>query len=251
MRTFITASEVGGNSVFRFEQFPAFVTAPGDPDRPSDVSSERTLTLYETPLDEARQLLIDHPAYYAALVGLASAEEVGENGFGPINETLACQEVSDPDIANVPQPPETPAAPPPETPPAPTTTLADLPNGNYRLASADYPFRVVTDEELLENGGILFLFRKFGDSVTGNFGYIDSEIGACIAGTLEGNTVTGEAYTDDEPTVADDGETYLGPGLALILGENAGGDRYDGSILRLGDFSRINAGTVLPPESCQ
>ncbi|MGC1309143.1 MAG: hypothetical protein WA885_18100 [Phormidesmis sp.] len=252
-RSFVTVSEVDGDSVFLYESFSTPVSSPTDAARQADIVIARTLTVYNTPLAEARQLLVNEPTYYAELLGIDPADASGDNGFGPVNDTLACQEVSDGAVAGVPQP-GTPPAPSPEMPAAPpaeaATTLADLPNGNYRVASADYPFRVVSEEELLESGGALFTFRKFGDSVTGNFGYIDSEIGACVAGTVAGNTITGQAYTDDSGSTTD-GKTYLGPGSFLALGEESVPDRYDDSVLDLGMFSRINAGTVLPPESCE
>jgi hypothetical protein len=250
MRAYVTIREVDGDSVFIYSQFPSVVTS-SRPTPPADVSSERTLTLYDTPLAEARQLLIDDPAYYAALLGTDGAL-VGEDGFKPVNDTLTCQAVSEDNPPNSTTPPGDPE----NEPAAPRPTIADLPNGNYRMTSAEYPLRVVSDQELLENGGIVFTFRKFGDTVTGNFGYIDSEVGACVSGTVAGNVVTGAAFTNDRPTTVD-GKTYLGPDTSLALGASAGGDgeafqgnRYNNSTVDLSDFSRINAGTVLPPESC-
>lgn len=241
MRAFVTVSEVEGNSVFLYEQFPSFVTAEGDPDRRADVSSTRTITLYDTPITEARQLVVNNAEYYGALMDISPDEVTAENGFGPINETLACQEVSDPNIANVPQPPANPAQPPTATEGETTTFFADLSDGNYRLVSADFSNRVVTDEELLEAGGAIFLFRKNGENVTGNFGFIDHEGGSCITGTIEGNTVTGDSYAYSEQVRA---------GTFLTLGEDVGNNRYNGSTLNLESFSRINAGTRLPVESC-
>ena len=252
MRAFITVSEVEGNSIFRFEQFPDFVSGTSDTlGRPAEIASERTLTLYETPLAEARQLLIDEPTYYAALLGVESEQLTGD-GFSEVNETLACQEVSDASLAGVPQPPQIPD--PPTAQPTPSLMIGDLPDGNYRVASATYPFRVVSDEELVENGGALFLFRKRGNSITGNFSYIDSEISACVTGTLAArNAILGRASVADKTDVVTDAETgvaFLGPAEYLQLGENVSGDRYESSILTLEGFSRINAGPVLPPESC-
>lgn len=268
MRAFITASEVEGDSVFRYEQFASVVADSENPGRPADITNQRTLTLYDTPLAEARQLLIDSPAYYAELLGLGSVEELGDDSFSAVNDTLSCQEVSDRNMANVPQPaprrpdPSPGASPPPATPPATppansppasgtpaSPPLADLPDGNYRVVSAEFPNRVVSDEELLEAGGTIFTFRKKGDQVIGTFGYIDSEIGACLSGTLSGNAVTGQAYTNDEPVTAEGG-SFLGPGRYLQLGEAAEGERYDNSTLNLSGFSRINAGSRLPVESC-
>ncbi|MEM9092105.1 MAG: hypothetical protein AAGC93_25640 [Cyanobacteria bacterium P01_F01_bin.53] len=245
MRAFVTVSEVEGNSVFLYEQFPSFVTAEGDTGRQADVASTRTLTLYNTPINEARQLVVDNAEYYGALMDISPDEVTAEDGFGPINDTLVCQEVSDPNIANVPQPPANPAPMPAQPPAAPegetTTTYADLPDGNYRLVSADFSNRIVTDEELLEAGGAMFLFRKNGENVTGAFSFIDHEGGSCITGTIEGNTVTGDSFTYSD---------QVRSGTFLTLGEDIGNNRYSGSALNLESFSRINAGTRLPVESC-
>ncbi len=236
MRTFITVSEVEGNSIFRFEQFPSFVSS-GQDERPPvdvDVSSERTLTIYETPIAEARQLVVDNPPYYAALLGLDDIDLVmGENGFGPVNATLTCQDTS-----------SSATNPMPDRP-----TLADLPDGNYRMATAEYPYRVVSDEELLASGGYLFVFQKSGNRAIGNFGHIDHEEGACLMGTISGNTITGQAYTNDRPTTIE-GQTYLDPGKYLRLGEKATDVRYDNSVMDVTGLSRINAGTRLPVTDC-
>lgn len=230
MRAFITVSEIDGNSVFRFEQFPSFVSSgvasgqAGGPPVDVDVASERTLTIYETPIAEARQLVVNNPPYYAALLGLDDTDQVmGENGFGPVNDTLTCQTAG--------------------------PTLADLPDGNYRMTTAEYPNRIVSDEELLASGGYLFVFQKVGDRVTGNFGHIDHEEGACITGTVSGNTITGQAYTDDRPTTFE-GQPYFDPGRYLQLGEKATDVRYDGSVMNVTGLSRINAGTRLPVTDC-
>ncbi|WP_141242136.1 hypothetical protein [Leptolyngbya sp. BC1307] len=240
MRAFITVSEVEGNSVFLFEQFPSFVSSgvssgqAGGPPIDVDIASERTLTIYETPIAEARQLVVNNPPYYAALIGLEDIDQVmGENGFGPVNDTLTCQTAGG--TATNPMP----AGP----------TLADLPDGNYRMTTAEYPNRIVSDEELLASGGYLFVFQKAGNSVTGNFGHIDHEEGACITGTVSGNTITGQAYTDDRPTTIE-GQTYLDPGGHLLLGEKATNVRYDGSVMNVTGLSRINAGTRLPVTDC-
>lgn len=243
MRAFITVSEIEGNSVFLFEQFPSFVSSGQDESPPVDVdiASERTLTIYETPIAEARQLVVDNPAYYAALLGLENTDEaMDENGFGPVNATLTCQSGSNSNAA---------ANPRPEAPLPVSPTLASLPDGNYRMATAEYPNRIVTDQELLASGGYLFTFRKLGNTVTGNFGHIDHEEGACITGTVSGNTITGQAYTDDRPMTVD-GQTYLDPERHLQLGQKVTNVRYDSSVMNVAGLSRINAGTRVPVESC-
>lgn len=242
MRAFITVSEIEGNSIFLFEQFPSFVSLGQEEGLPIDVdiASKRTLIIYETPIAEARQLVVDNPPYYAALLGLEDIDQVmGENGFGPVNDTLTCQDADS--VATDPTPP---VGPMPAGP-----TLAALPDGNYRMTTAEYPNRIVSDEELLASGGYLFVFRKLGNTVTGNFGHIDHEEGACITGTVSGNTITGQAYTDDRP-IAIDEQIYLDPSRHLRLGEKATDVRYDSSMMNVAGLSRINAGTRVPVESC-
>ncbi|MEO1790847.1 MAG: hypothetical protein AAFR25_01315 [Cyanobacteria bacterium J06629_19] len=247
MRTYITLTESDGNTNFLLEQFPAFVSNPENVEQRADVSETRSLTLYDIPIAEARQLMINQPYFYAALLDTDVAEVETGLGFEAVDATLGCGQVTaetpapEEPPAEIPEPsPETPTT---ETPPAatPPQTLAELPNGNYRFAAAELPNRVVTDEELLEAGGALFLFRKFGDSVTGNFSFIDSEGGSCITGVVDRNTVVGDAYAFSETVRA---------GTFLDLGTETEAGKYEGSVLNLEGFSRINAGTRLPVESC-
>lgn len=271
MRSFITVAQVEDDTVFVYEQLPSPVLNENNRDIETDISNRRTLTIYSKPIEEARQILANSPDSYSALLGVQGEAPEAGFSFASINNTLACQNVADEttngemtsgemtnnETTNAPLP--TPTAPTPEAtaPAKPQATLADLPNGNYRVASATYPLRVVSDEELVKNGGVLFSFRKFGEEVTGRFNYIDSDLGACIAGTIEGNTVTGKAYTDDNGFSPEESTAiFLGPGGFLLLGENDGGPvrtgarSYDSARLDLEGFSRINAGTMLPPESC-
>ncbi|MEO1394056.1 MAG: hypothetical protein AAFV90_14205 [Cyanobacteria bacterium J06634_5] len=255
MRAFVSISEVEGNSVFRYEQFPSFVTAEAEPQRQADIASESTLTMYQTPIAEARQLMVDNPEYYAALLDVAESD-LGDRSFAEVNDLLACQDVSDPQLTQAPESPasppespapETPAAPEPEPEPAPEPetgeapatesdmTIADLPDGNYRFVAAEFPNRVVTDEELLEAGGAVFLFRKFDENVTGSYGVVDHEGGVCISGTVQGDTVTGKVSAYSELIREDNFLTV--------------DDALQG-IITLESFSRINAGTRLPVESC-
>ncbi|MGD1898099.1 MAG: hypothetical protein ACFB16_14235 [Phormidesmis sp.] len=94
----------------------------------------------------------------------------------------------------------------------------------------------MTDEELAEAEGNIFLFRKFGDRVTGVISAIGSESeGFCVTGTVEGDTVTGSISGEGagdfpETTVQEDGTVQI--------------------VFSLAEFSRINAGTVLPVETC-
>jgi len=68
-------------------------------------------------------------------------------------------------------------------------------------------------------------------------------------GSVEGNIVTGQAFTEDLGANVL-GRNYLDLGLALELGERTAGDRYSNSVLNLGGFSRINAGATTPPNRC-
>lgn len=251
MRAYITVGQVGDDTVFVFEQFSSPVLNENDSSILTDIKSRQTLTIYNQPIAEARQILVDSPQSYAALLGVEPAPTT-DFSFAEVNDTLVCQDVSAENGAIAPTPPATTPAPA-----APQTTFADLPNGNYRLASATYPPRVVEDAELIETGGALFLFRKFGDEVTGRFSYIDSDLGACFTGKIKGNEVTGQAYTDDDGFYQEESTAiFLGSGGYLKLGENQGGAprtgerTYNMAVLNLETFSRINAGAVLPPESC-
>jgi hypothetical protein len=264
MRAYITVSEIAGNSVFVYEQFPSPVAAAtATPAQPATIANRRTLTLMSTPIADARQRVVAQPAYYAELLG-TSVESLQGEGFSKVNDTLLCRPGNTATPPTTGTPPTTPpATPPAATPPAtgtppatppptsvtPAPTLASLPDGNYRMASAQYPVRVVTDAELLQNGGYLFTFRKVGNVITGNWGHIDHEEGACVTGTVSGNTITGQAYTDDQPTTIN-GKTYLDPMSVLQLGSPVSTGRYDGSVMNVASLSRINAGTQLPPETC-
>ena len=248
MRTFISVREIEGNSIFRYQQLPAIVSGSGIPvSPPANIEVERSLTLYETPITEARQLMVDNPSYYASLLGVPVSSINGAD-FAEVNAVLSCQDISG-NIARIPTPqPPAPAVQPPSPPAA--TTLAALPNGNYRMASAEFTNRVVSDTELLASGGYLFTFRKFGDKVTGSFGHIDHERGACVTGTVSGNTITGEAYTVNEPTTIR-GKTYLDPLGVLLLGDPVTSEvRYNNSVMNVDGLFQINAGARIPTESC-
>jgi hypothetical protein len=82
MRAYITVSEEDGNTSFLFEQFPSNLNSP---DVAATVASSRTVTFYETGLDEARQLMLENPEFYAELVGYPD-----EEGFALTNAVLVC-----------------------------------------------------------------------------------------------------------------------------------------------------------------
>ena len=233
---FITAREIEGNTEFSFVS--AFQALDSDsvaenPEQQVLFRSANTIVFSGMSLDEARsQLFTGDISYYNRLVGRPADTDVTDERM-IVNENLDCSESTG----------KEPGTPPvTEGPtPNPDLDLASLPDGNYRVVSANFPVRVVTDDELLEAGGALFLFRKDGDRVTGTFGYIDHEGGSCMSGTLSDNRVMGDAYGYSDT---------IRSGVFLTLGDEAGDNRYPNSVLDLSSFSRINAGTRLPATSC-
>ncbi len=83
MRAYLTITAEEGTITFLYENFPSPV---GDGSVPITLSYERSLTFYETTLDQARQILADSPRLYSELVGYEDPE-----GFGPLNSLLTCQ----------------------------------------------------------------------------------------------------------------------------------------------------------------
>ncbi len=131
----------------------------------------------------------------------------------------------------------------------PLSAIANLPDGNYRVTSATNLRNDVSSAELANSGGRLFTFNKSGSTITGNLNDFDGGFNACVTGSVEGNIVTGQAFTND--LGADVlGRNYLDLGLTLELGDRVAGDRYNNSVLNLSGFSRINAGAATPPTGC-
>lgn len=234
---FITAREVEGGTEFSFVS--AFQRLPTEEtvevsDIPVGFRSTNTLVFSGASLDDARsQLFTGNPIYYNTLLGRAADSEVTDDERITVNENLDC---SDQTAENTDEPPVT------EGPqPNPDLDLANLPDGNYRVISANFPMRVVSDEELLEAGGALFLFQKVGDRITGIYGFIDHEGSSCITGTLSGNRVMGDAYAYSDA---------IRSGVFLTLGDDFEDGFYLDSVLDLSSFSRINAGTRLPVTDC-
>lgn len=303
-RAAITINEINGDTTFTYQEIPS------RSDRgPSVVvvSPKREITLENTSLEAAKQILLENPEYYNDLIGYPSA-----NGFATVNSSLTCwsndiagdtppdraelptrqvpatsapiapravpgnpvvapavEDVNNPRLLESPAP--APAATAPAQAPvtqAPATTvatasprqtpinIAQLPDGNYRLWNG--PAQVgatVSDEQLLEAGGALFIFNKTGDRITGNFAYIDSASSYCVFGQGNNSTVSGFAYPYSDETL-DLGETFRNLGPADILRvrrTRVVNDKpfYSSALLDLSTFSQINLGPVLPPSSCQ
>ncbi|NJR67230.1 MAG: hypothetical protein HC771_00145 [Synechococcales cyanobacterium CRU_2_2] len=155
--------------------------------------------------------------------------------------------------------------PPPTRPPAPTTTaavssprknsIASLPDGAYRFWNGKTDTPEVSDDRLLKEGGVLFIFRKQGDRITGNFAYIDGEDSACVFGFANRDTVSGFAYPYSN-TVQDVKEVFVNLGPANFLrvrraSKTGNVNFYRSALLDLKDFNQINLGPVLPPKNCQ
>ena len=121
-----------------------------------------------------------------------------------------------------------------------STEIAALPAGNYRYTTGTSDISANTD------ASPIFTFRKLGNFITGNFDYPLSGSRACITGTIEGNTIIGQAFSNSTGTTIL-GQRYLGENLSLRFDDDF--FSYDAS-LDLNGFNRINAGTTAPPSSC-
>ena len=117
-RASLTIESTEGDTEFIYERLPAIVSSDSTEIK-AEVDNKRTLTLYETPIEAARQLLLDDSTYYAVLLGLAPDDPFIARGFATINQTLTCSEDSsstaEADAPPVPAP--LPAVPQPPTPP--------------------------------------------------------------------------------------------------------------------------------------
>ena len=266
MRTFITLREVNGTTEVLYEQLGTRVPGPVD----AVLTSVRSLLFPNRSVDNVRQLLLTNATYYRELVGFDDPE-----GFAAVNSALICRaemvatarpepRAELPDLSRNPSRADLPDLDNPgrptngstetSTPPTFYETIAGLADGNYRYVSGPAEERAYSDQELLNRGGVLFVFRKTDDQIIGNYSYIDGEA-ICISGRVSGNTVSGQAYPYDG-SAGDLGEEFTtwGPATFLQVRRTRGdeGRRYYASAtLELNDFSRINAGASLPPSSCR
>ncbi|MGB3668539.1 MAG: hypothetical protein WA984_00400 [Phormidesmis sp.] len=146
--------------------------------------------------------------------------------------------------------------PTPSPEPLISALISALPNGNYRYWSGSSPNAIVTNEQLLANGGTTFLFRKLGNNVTGIFGYVDGEA-ICVQGQVNENTVTGISVqslqgagvisgTDTFKDFGPSGRIQVRRGRQI----NPTTIRYSSTLLNLQGLNRINAGDRLPPSGC-
>lgn len=86
MRAYITITEAEGNTTFLFEQFPVVVSHDDQVEVEATLALTRQLVFYGTALEQARQIMLRHPGYYAELVGYSDGE-----GFAPLNRVLTCR----------------------------------------------------------------------------------------------------------------------------------------------------------------
>lgn len=139
--------------------------------------------------------------------------------------------------------------------PSRTNTIAKLADGEYRFWNGRSDSQNVSDDTLLAEGGVLFIFRKQGNKITGNFAYIDGEDSACIFGFVNNDTVSGFAYPySNEVKDVQESFTNLGPADFLKVrraSQSGNVNFYRSALLDLQEFNPINLGPVLPPSKCQ
>lgn len=146
--------------------------------------------------------------------------------------------------------------------------LEALPDGVYRYLSGNYEYGIYSNEQLIANGGAVFLLTKTGDRVVGNFYPTLGQSGVCVDGVLRSNSVLGPAYvmnpipldtvaseTDAQGTptaAAASYQPYEGRPSFQVRQPQVLGSRlfYAESLLDLSEYSRINAGTALAPTAC-
>jgi hypothetical protein len=166
MRNGFVLRQKGNDTVATYDSLPSSIGGRAG----VTISSSRTLTFFNTPIAAARTTLLANSALYNELLGFKS-----EKGFKPVNDNLLC--TSSNSISQ---------------------SIAELPDGTYSYwtGKANPADRKMTNDALLKAGGILYIFTKKGDKLTGGFSPIDSE-SICVEGKLNGNMLTGMAYPED------------------------------------------------------
>ncbi len=81
MRNYLTITEEDGDTTFVFEQFPAEI---GDDEISVTFAATHRMTFYETGVEEARSLMLQHPYYYSNLTGYQ------DPGFDLVNAVITC-----------------------------------------------------------------------------------------------------------------------------------------------------------------
>ena len=171
MRNALTLKQIDADTVITYDSFPSNAgTFNGN--RRATIATTRTVVLYGTPIATAREILLANASLYTELIGFKP-----EKGFKVVNDLLVCKNSST--TSKTPK------------------SIAALPDGTYsywsgKSMSAD---RRMTDDALLKAGGVLYIFTKKNNTLTGNFAPVDSE-SICVEGMIEGNTLTGMAYPE-------------------------------------------------------
>lgn len=89
-RAFITVTQSGADTTFRYESFPGLVEMPDQNDvhKPRAVTLEKTRTMifYNTQIEIARKVMSTRTDYYHELVGFKD-----ELGFSAYDEAMSCE----------------------------------------------------------------------------------------------------------------------------------------------------------------
>jgi hypothetical protein len=235
MRASVSFLEKNGDTTVTYEQLPSNVSGAV----PAFISSKRMLLFPKMAVAEARQLMLKDPKYYNELLATESSD------FAAMNALLSCSEAT----AMEPSPQPMAASKPGSQP----TSIAQLPDGNYRFWSGTPTKAVFSMSELTKLGGALALIHKKGSQITTTFGYIDSDWSACVSGVASDNTITGQAFPFTNLTSPTTTFVNFGPSNFLRVRNPtkvSGRESYSEAILDLSGFSRINMGQIVPRKSC-
>ena len=173
MRNALTLKQIDADTVITYDSFPSNAgTFNGN--RRATIATTRTVVLYGTPIAMAREILLANASLYTELIGFKP-----EKDFKVANDLLTCTNGSSKNSS---------------TP----KSIAELPDGTYSYWSgkATSPDRKMTNDALLKAGGVLYIFTKKSNKITGSFAPIDDQ-SICVEGNIEGNSLTGMAYPED------------------------------------------------------
>lgn len=231
--TAITLTEINDNSTISLIQ-----TADD-----FDISdANRSLIFIDTSAREAERRLITRPVEYADLLGVSTRDVLVRRGFESISNQFVCEAIdSDANVLISSRRGRLRTINQFGRRSEPSIDIAALPDGNYRFTIGAGSLFSEADSDSPR-----FTFRKLGNVVTGNFDYPEDGASACITGTVEGNTVIGQAFTSSAGTSIL-GQRYLGSSLSLRFEDGLAGNSAS---LDLNGFDRITAGSTLPPSSC-
>jgi len=89
-RAFITVTQSGADTTFRYESFPSLLQLPYQKDvhRPRAVTLEqaRTMVFYNTQIEVAREVMRSRKDYYHELIGYKH-----DVGFAAYDEAMSCE----------------------------------------------------------------------------------------------------------------------------------------------------------------